>query len=111
MNPYGYHDLTMIEAIQRKIAEGCSESSQQAVDRSIIRRISVQEIREAIAGGEVIEDYPADRRGPSCLAFGYTLARRPLHIHCSHPSRYLLKMITVYEPEATRWKGYRVRGA
>jgi hypothetical protein len=35
-------------------------------------RISVQEIREAIAVGEVIEDYPNDKYGPSCLILGFT---------------------------------------
>jgi len=29
-----------------------------AVDQSIVRHISVQECREAIASGEIIEDYP-----------------------------------------------------
>jgi hypothetical protein len=44
--------------------------------------LSVQELREAIAIGEIIEDYPTDKYGPSCLVFGVTLARRPLHIQC-----------------------------
>jgi hypothetical protein len=47
-----------IQAIRDKISSGDFEFSQHAVDQSILRGISVQELREAIAVGEVIEDYP-----------------------------------------------------
>jgi len=85
------------------------EFSQHATDQSILRRISLQEIREALAAGEVIEDYPQDKYGPSCLIFGYTKAARPLHVHCSYPSRPLVKIITVYEPDPSLWIEYRTR--
>ena len=65
----------------------------------IIRHISVQEVREAIKDGEVIEDYPNDKYGPSCLLLGSTQSKRPLHIQCSYPSRPLVKIITLYEPD------------
>lgn len=69
--------MTLIDGIREKIARGQFEFSQHAVDQSIVRHISVQELREAIAVGEVIEDYPTDKYGPSCLVFGMTLAHRP----------------------------------
>lgn len=62
----------MIEEIRRRVARGDFEFSQHAVDQAIIRHISVQELREAIAGGDVIEVYPEDKYGPSCLIFGMT---------------------------------------
>ena len=51
----------MIEEIRAKFAENRFEFSQHALDVSILRHITVQEIREAIATGEVIEDYPKDK--------------------------------------------------
>jgi hypothetical protein len=60
----------VIEEIREKISARLFEFSKHAVDQSIVRRITVQEIREAIAGGEIIEDYPDDKYGPSCLIFG-----------------------------------------
>ena len=99
----------MIDNIRDKITRGQFEFSQHAVDQSIIRHISVQELREAIAVGEVIEDYPDDKYGPSCLVFGLTLARRPVHIQCSYPSRLLVKIITLYEPDPRRWVDCKVR--
>jgi len=38
-----------------------------------------------------------------------TLARRPLHIQCSYPSRPLVKIITLYEPDPQRWVDFKVR--
>ena len=75
-----YRTLNLIEQIREKVAADQFEFSQHAVDQSILRRISVQELREAIASGEVIEDYPDDKYGPSCLIFGCTAATRPLHV-------------------------------
>ena len=98
-----------IEKIRQKIAQGQFEYSRHAVDQSIIRRISVRELREAIATGEIIEDYPDDKYGPSCLVFGLTSANRPVHIQCSYPSRPLIKIVTVYEPDPERWIEFRVR--
>ncbi len=99
----------MIDEIREKISAGQFEFSKHSVDQSIVRRVTVQEIREAIAAGEIIEDYPDDKYGPSCLVFGRTLAGRPLHIQCSYPSRPLLKIITLYEPDASLWIDFRVR--
>jgi hypothetical protein len=99
----------LIEQIRDKIAAGQFEFSQHAVDQSILRRIGVQELRESIASGEVIEDYPDDKYGPSCLILGQTAATRPLHVQCSYPSRHLLKIITMYEPDPNLWDEFRVR--
>ena len=101
--------MAIIDDIREKMASDQFEFSQHAVDQSIVRHISVQELREAIAVGEVIEDYPDDKYGPSCLVFGVTLVSRPLHIQCSYPSRPLVKIITLYEPDPQRWVDFKVR--
>jgi hypothetical protein len=99
----------MIEQIRCKIRAGQFEFSRHAVDNSVLRRINVQEVREALENGEIIEDYPDDKYGPSCLILGFTRKRRPLHIQCSYPSRPLIKIITLYEPDPHRWQDYRIR--
>jgi hypothetical protein len=56
-------------------------------------------VEQAILGNpSIIEDYPNDKYGPSCLVLGYTEAKRPLHIQCSYSSRPLVKIITLYQP-------------
>lgn len=101
--------MSLIEGIREKIAGDRFEFSRHATDQTIMRGIRVQEIREAIASGEVIEDYPDDKYGPSCLVLGFTRSRRPLHVQCSHPSRSLIKIITLYEPHPDLWVDFKTR--
>lgn len=64
--------------------------------------ISCDEIREVIFKGEIIEDYPEDKRGHSCLMFSCTSKRRPVHIVCSPKEKYL-GIITAYVPAIGTW--------
>lgn len=98
-----------IDEIRAKVAAGNFEYTQHAVDQSILRRISVQELREVIATSEVIEDYPNDKYGPSCLLLGFTKTGRPIHVQGSDPIRPVLKIITLYEPDANQWIDLRQR--
>lgn len=100
----------IVGAIREKIAGGVFEFSDHATYRSIRRGITTEEIRQAIANGEIIEDYPDDYYGPSCLILGYTLTQRPLHIHCSYATRPLVKIITLYQPDPSEWlENYKIR--
>lgn len=100
----------LIHEIRVKFEKRHYEFSKHAVDQSIIRDISVAEVEEAIAGrSEIIEDYPEDKYGPSCLILCFTKAGRPLHVQCSYPSRPLIKIITLYQPDPGLWIDFRVR--
>jgi len=102
--------MNMLGEIRRKILRRKYEFSKHAVDQSIVRDISIAEVEEAISGGgEIIEDYPDDKYGPSCLILGFTNAGRPLHLQCSYPSRTLIKIITLYEPDMDIWADFRIR--
>jgi heterodisulfide reductase subunit C len=94
---------SLVEAIRQKVADEKFEFSKHAADQSLLRQIQVQEVREAIASGQVIEDYPDDKYGASCLICGWTEAQRPIHIQCSYPSRSIVKIITLYKPDPQRW--------
>jgi hypothetical protein len=101
--------MSIFEDIRDKIANNAFEFSEHAVTQTIVRHISVQEIREAISVGTIIEDYPTDKYGPSVLMLGFTHAQRPLHIQCTYPSRPLIKIITIYQPDEQQWIDYRIR--
>lgn len=101
--------MSLIDYIRRKIKIGQFEFSKHAVDQSIIRSIGVQELHDVIANGIVIEDYPEDKYGPSCLIHGMTSKKRPIHIQCSYPSRPILKIITLYEPDPVLWVDFKER--
>ena len=62
------------------------------------RLVTTSEIRRMIESGEVIEDYPEDVRGHSCLILGFGDDARPIHIVCSPKDEYLA-LITAYLPD------------
>lgn len=66
------------------------------------RLITTSEIHRAIESGEVLEDYPEDVRGHSCLILGKGFDNRPIHIVCSPKDEYLA-LITAYLPDAEEW--------
>ena len=72
------------------------------------RMISTADIRHVIQTGEIIEDYPDDARGYSCLLLGF-IGTYPLHVVCAAKNDYLA-IITAYLPSAKEWvAGYRKR--
>jgi len=73
------------------------------------RMISSAEIRAVTENGEVIEDYPEDPRGHSCLMLGIGIDGRPTHVVCSPKDDYLA-IITAYIPESEKWShDFRMR--
>ncbi len=59
--------------------------------------------------GEVIEDYPEDIRGHSCLLYGYGVDQRDIHVVCA-PKEDFLAIITTYLPTDEKWEqGLRTR--
>jgi hypothetical protein len=67
------------------------------------RMISKFEVRQVIKEGEIIEDYPDDNRGHSCLMLGSGNERRPIHIVCA-PKQDYLAIITAYIPMENEWE-------
>jgi hypothetical protein len=65
------------------------------------RLISPAEVQQVVMEGELIEDYPDDVRGHSCLLLGAPRGR-PIHVVCSPRSDYLA-IITAYVPEPRQW--------
>ncbi|MBI5014322.1 MAG: DUF4258 domain-containing protein [Deltaproteobacteria bacterium] len=73
------------------------------------RMISSDEIRTVIVAGELVEDYPDDPRGHSCLLLGHGTEHRPIHVVCAPRTDYVA-IITAYLPASDEWdEGFRVR--
>jgi hypothetical protein len=64
--------------------------------------ITVEEVRSAVLRGEIIEDYPEDARGHSCLMLGAGDSGRAVHVVCAPKNDYLA-IITAYLPEGHEW--------
>ena len=68
------------EEIQQAIRTRDITVSRHALREAIAEDISVDEVRQALLSGMIIENYPTHRRGPCCLVYGQTEAGRDLHI-------------------------------
>lgn len=92
-----------VNDIKEKVRNSSYKISFTHTEKLRQRKIEMRELEEAIFAGEIIEKYPADPRGPSCLILGYTQGNRPLHIVCGIMEEELL-IITAYEPSLEEWK-------
>jgi hypothetical protein len=68
------------------------------------RMIRTEEVRAVIETGDVIEDYPDDPRGHSCLMMGLGENGRAVHVVCAPKIDYLA-IITAYLPDPAEWNG------
>ena len=66
------------------------------------RMITTVEVESVIIEGEVIEDYPEDARGHSCLMLGFGRDNRAVHVVCAPKNEYLA-IITAYLPDPDQW--------
>jgi hypothetical protein len=72
------------------------------------RMITTDEVRQAVLLGEIIEEYPDDQRGESCLVL-HTTKNRSIHVVCAPKSEYLA-VITAYIPSPDQWASdFKVR--
>ena len=85
----------MIEKIKNQVETGDYRFTIHGFERCVERDISPKEVKYAILSGEVIEEYPKDKYGPSCLIYGIGEERKILHVQCSINPVWI---ITAYDP-------------
>ncbi len=91
-----------IEGIKEKVSQGRYIISFTHTEKLRQRRMKAEDIERAIQTGAIIEDYPEDRRGPSCLILGF-VGKRLLHVVCGRLDAEEILIITAYEPDPTEW--------
>lgn len=107
-------DLTAdLEAIRKAFCNGTYDFTDHGAAKMLKLGLRDEELVVAICedSPEVIEDYPADERGPACLVLGWIDLARPLHIEVGYgnePSDWMA-VCTVYVPDEDRWHNYRKR--
>jgi hypothetical protein len=75
-----------------------------AVQRMFERDVSVKKVLSAIETGETIEDYSSEMPEPSRLILSFQ-GKRPFHVVTSeNPEENQITIITVYLPDANKWK-------
>jgi hypothetical protein len=67
------------------------------------RRITVEDVRSVVTGGELIQNYPEDKPYPSRLMLGWR-GTRPIHVVVAEDSDAgILVVVTAYEPDPVQW--------
>ena len=95
--------MDIAKLITRYVEEGRYQIKLHALQRINERGVQPIEIREALLGCTLVEDYPDDARGHSCLLWGKTGAGRDLHLVCGITDEAVW-VITIYEPDSERWE-------
>ena len=86
-----------LEQVRRQAATENVLVTQHAHQEMVEEEITFDDLRESVATGQILENYPDHRRGACCLVNGITNAGRPLHVVCTTALPVLI-IITVYEP-------------
>lgn len=94
--------LPNFDELKQAFDEATYLMTAHASNRAVERDIASSGIAEAVLAGEVIEDYPDDKYGLSCLLLGKTVIGRILHVQVSYLPK--VKVITLYEPSADEWE-------
>jgi hypothetical protein len=103
MGDADFIDLSiLLERIRTQAGTENIRVTQHAQQEMVEENIILDEVLEAIATGQIIENYPEHRRGPCCLLNGLTQQGRPIHIVCTTAQPVLI-IITTYEPKPPKW--------
>ncbi len=98
-----------IDKIKQKVLGNKFRLSQHAENEKQQDKIYFKEINEVSKNLELIEYYPDDPRGHSCLLLGFTLEGKPLHFVCGDLEKEKILFITIYRPQSAEWINYRIR--
>ncbi len=96
-------DEQTLTVIRERVRRGDYVISFTHTEKLRERKIGAHDLEEAICNGAIIEDYPDDPRGPSCLTLG-RCGDRPLHVVCGQFQEQRVLIITAYEPDPDEWE-------
>jgi len=91
------------EFIHKEVESQIYIISLHADDERLADGLTIVEVEVALTNCEVIEQYPEDRRGESCLVIGF-VGDKPIHFVCGKNRAGHLVLITVYIPSMPKWK-------
>ena len=97
-----------IREIQEGVRREEYEISFHAEKERYAEELTIHDLETAIYNGEILENYPDDPRGPSCLVLGYS-QNRPIHIVCGYTPTKWIRIITTYIPKLPKWIDERTR--
>jgi hypothetical protein len=101
--------MDILEHIREQIKRDNYEFSLHAEQEREDEHIFVEELEQSVASGELLEDYPDDPRGHSCLIVGFTPDGRAIHSVWGLLPDGRVRVITVYIPLSPKWVDPKTR--
>ena len=80
-----------------------------ADDERLHDNLTLDDLEHVLLNGELIEQYPEDPRGESCLVWGRTASGVDVHAVCGKNSNGRLRIITDYIPKTPKWRDPKTR--
>ena len=96
-------DLLTLEWIQERVRCGEYLLSLHADEERRADGLDIADLEEALLNGQMLEEYPEDRRGSSCLVYG-TSQGQPIHVVCGKNRSEWMVVVTVYIPSEPKWQ-------
>jgi len=103
--------IAIVRYIQERIQRNLYEISLHAEHERENDSLLVSDIEESVLlSGELLEDYPDDLRGHSCLVLGFNRAGQAIHTVWGLLPTGWVRLITVYVPRPPKWIDPWIRG-
>lgn len=97
-----------IHAIVGAITGSRVKITEHADEEARADQVSIEQVLNSMANGEIIEQYMDDKPYPSCLV--YSDGDGPLHsVWAYNQANSWAVLITVYRPDPQRWIDWRRR--
>jgi len=91
------------DCVRAEIQRQTYEISLHADDERISDGLTVSQLETVLSDCQILEHYPDDPRGESCLALGFMSEGTPVHVVCGRNRSKRLILITVYVPTMPKW--------
>jgi hypothetical protein len=95
--------LLRIDDLRNRCQDENIAITKHAKIRLAERSITVEDIKNAVKTGEIIEQYEDDKPFPSCLLLGSSQQDTHIHVVASVDNGYLY-VITAYRPDENDWE-------
>lgn len=96
-----------IDKIRRLVQEGHYRLTMHALKRMDQRGITLEELKDILYHGDVLEEYPEDKPHHSCLIMGQIRGGFPLYVVCGVEEN--VHIITVHWLDPDKWLDPKTR--
>ena len=100
----GHRPVDLAE-LRRRVESGHYLVKGHAIQHAVKEGFDRQHMVEAVLNGQVVEDYPDERRALVCGPISLVeTTRLQLHVVCEYADPAYVEFVTAYIPNETQWQ-------